>query len=79
MTYLGKPAEGNDLLMKRNFAPAADRLKAVIGRLKATPPLLTAMKANVTNPPREFTDLGVSIAKGSAGYGVDRAGPTARR
>jgi uncharacterized protein (DUF885 family) len=54
--------------MKRNFAPAADRLKAVIGRLKATPPLLAAMKANVANPPKEFTDLGVIIAKGSAGF-----------
>ena len=66
--YLGKPAEAIDLLMKRTFAPPADRLKAVIGRLKAAPPLLAAMKANVENPPKEFTDLGIIVAKGTVDY-----------
>ncbi len=66
--YLGKPAEGIDLLMKRSFAPEADRLRAVIGRLRAAPPLLAAMKANVKNPPKEFADLGLIVAKGSVGF-----------
>ena len=66
--YLGKPAEAIDLLMKRSFAPPADRLKFIIGRLKAAPPLLAAMKANVVNPPKEFTDLGIIVAKGSVGF-----------
>jgi uncharacterized protein (DUF885 family) len=66
--YLGKPAEGIDLLMKRSFAPPADRLKLVIGRLKAAPALLAAMKVNVANPPKEFTDLGIIVAKGSVGF-----------
>jgi len=68
VAYLGKPAEGIDLLMKRSFAPAPDRLKAIIGRLKAAPALLTAMKANVENPPKEFTDLAIIVAKGTAGF-----------
>ncbi|MDY3563256.1 DUF885 domain-containing protein [Gemmata sp. JC673] len=68
VVYLSKPAEGIDLLMKRSFAPPADRLKAVIGRLKAAPPLLAALRANVDNPPKEFTDLGVIVAKGSAQF-----------
>jgi hypothetical protein len=66
--YLGRPAEGIDLLIKRSFAPPAERLKAVIGRLKAAPPLLAAMKANVVNPPKEFTDLGIIVAKGSVSF-----------
>jgi uncharacterized protein (DUF885 family) len=66
--YLGKPAEGIDLLMKRSFAPPADRLRAVIGRLKAAPPVIAAMKANVQNPPKEFADLGLIVAKGSVGF-----------
>lgn len=66
--YLGKPAEGIDLLMKRTFAPAPERLKAIIGRLKAAPALLKAMKANVKNPPKEFADLGLIVAKGSVGF-----------
>jgi uncharacterized protein (DUF885 family) len=68
VVYLGKPAEGIDLLMKRSFAPPAERLRAVIGRLKAAPGLLTAMRANVENPPREFTDLGIIVAKGSVAF-----------
>jgi len=68
MIYLGKPAEGIDLLMKRTYAPAPERLKAIIGQLKAAPPLLAAMKANVETPPKEFADLGLIVAKGSAGF-----------
>src|SRR5262249_43125037 len=68
MVYLGKPAEGIDLLMKRKFAPSESRLRSVIGRLKAAPALFEAMRANIDNPPREFTDLGIIIAKGSVGF-----------
>jgi uncharacterized protein (DUF885 family) len=68
MIYLVQPAGGIDLVMKRTFASPEARLRSIIGRLKATPPLLAAMTANVENPPKEFTDLGLIIAKGSAGY-----------
>ncbi|OWK38720.1 DUF885 domain-containing protein [Fimbriiglobus ruber] len=68
VVYLGKPAEAIDLIMKRSFAPPADRLKSVIGRLKTAPAILAAMKTNVTNPPKEFADLGLIVAKGSMSY-----------
>ena len=71
MLYLGKPAEGIDLLMKRSFAPAPDRLKAVIGRLKAAPALVAAMKENVRNSPRELVDLGLIVAQGTIGFFKD--------
>jgi uncharacterized protein (DUF885 family) len=57
-----------DALMKRSFAPPADRLKSVVARLKATPAVLKAMRENVTNPPKEFTDLAVRMAGGSVGF-----------
>jgi uncharacterized protein (DUF885 family) len=66
--YLSKPAEGIDVLMKRSFAPPPDRLKLIIGRLKATPALVRAMRANLENPPKEFTDLGIIVAKGTADF-----------
>jgi len=66
--YLGKPAEGVDMLMKRSFAPPAERLRSIIGRLKASPALLMAMKANVENPPKEFVDLAIIVAKGSVSF-----------
>lgn len=68
MLYVGTPGSAIDNLMKRNFAPAAERLPSVIARLRATPALLSALRANVDNPPREFTDLAIRIAEGSVGF-----------
>ena len=68
VNYLGYSAGSIDLLMKRSFASPAERLKLVIGRLKATPAIFEAMKANVENPPKEFTDLGIIVAKGSVSF-----------
>ena len=68
MNYVGTPGGSVDGLMKRNFAAPVERLRSVIARLKATPALLTAMRANVKNPPKEFTDLAIIMADGSIGF-----------
>jgi len=68
MAYAVVPGSAVDGLMKRNFAPAADRLRSAIGRLRQVPALYTAARANIGNPPREFTDLAVRMTKGSAGF-----------
>jgi uncharacterized protein (DUF885 family) len=54
--------------MKRDFAPAPDRLRSVIARLQATPTMFEALRANVDNPPREFTDLAIRVGEGSVAY-----------
>ena len=68
MPYAGLPGGAVDGLMKRDFAPAPERLRSVIARLKAIPALFAAARANVQNPPKEFTDLAIRMAKGSAGF-----------
>jgi uncharacterized protein (DUF885 family) len=68
MGYVGKPAEAIDGLMKRDFAPAANRLRSVIARLKATPALYRALQANVDDPPKEFTDLALRMGEGSIAF-----------
>lgn len=68
MGYVGLPGNAVDLLMKRNFAPPAERLRSVTARLRGVPALMAAMRANVSNPPREFTDLAIRIAGGSVGF-----------
>jgi uncharacterized protein (DUF885 family) len=68
MIYVGAPAEAIDGLMKRDFAPAATRLRSVIARLKATPAMFVALRANVENPPQEFTDLAIRMGEGSIGF-----------
>jgi uncharacterized protein (DUF885 family) len=66
--YVAAPGGAVDLLMKRNFAPAKERLAGVTARLAAAPALIAAMKANVDNPPKEFTDLAIRVAGGSIGF-----------
>ena len=68
MGYVGLAGNAVDLLMKRSFAPPVERLRSVTARLRGVPALLLAMRANVTTPPREFTDLAIRIAGGSVGF-----------
>jgi uncharacterized protein (DUF885 family) len=68
MGYVGGPAGSIDQLMKRDFAPAATRLRSVIARLKAAPSMFEALRANVVNPPKEFTDLAIQMGQGSIGF-----------
>lgn len=68
MGYVGLPGGAIDVLMKRSFAPPADRLRSVTARLRRVPAVLEAMRANVDRPPREFTDLAVRMAGGSVGF-----------
>src|SRR5437762_4763494 len=46
----------------------AERLRSLVARLKVMPPIYDAAKANLVNPPKEFTDLAIRMSKGSVGY-----------
>jgi uncharacterized protein (DUF885 family) len=66
--YIELPGGAIDLLMKRNFAPAPERLRSVISRLRQVPQVMVDLKANMTVPPKEFTDIAIEEAKGSVGF-----------
>jgi uncharacterized protein (DUF885 family) len=68
MGYVMLPGGAIDGLIKRDFAPAAERLRAVIARERAVATTFTAARANLTRPPKEFTDLAIRMAKGSVGF-----------
>jgi uncharacterized protein (DUF885 family) len=68
MNYISTPASAIDGLMKRSFAPASERLRSVTARLEATPALFQALRTNVVDPPKEFTDLALHIGQGSVGF-----------
>ena len=68
MGYVMVPGNAVDLLIKLDFAPASDRLRSVIAREKAIPAVLEAAKRNLKEPPKEFTDLAIRMAKGSGGF-----------
>ncbi len=68
MIYAGQPGEAIDSLLKREFAPGRERIPAVVARMQGVPRIVDAMKANVRNPPREFTELALRMAQGSVSY-----------
>ncbi len=65
MHYIALAGGSIDLLIKRDFAPPSDRLRSVITRLKLIPLIYQAMKQNVSNSPKEFTDLAIRLSRGS--------------
>lgn len=68
MGYVSLPGGSIDGLMKRDFAPAHERLKSVIARLRQVPRIFAAAKENVKDPPKEFTDVALRTSKGSVGF-----------
>ena len=55
--YISDLSYGVFLIMRRNFAPAADRLRSVISREREIPRVLEAARQNVSNPPRVYTEV----------------------
>jgi uncharacterized protein (DUF885 family) len=55
-------------LVHRDFAPLAERLRAVIARERQIPILLAAGKANIEHPPREFVDIAIRNVAGSIDF-----------
>jgi uncharacterized protein (DUF885 family) len=74
MVYAGLPGGAIDALMKREFAPKQDRLRAMVSRLRGVPAVFAAARANVADPPKEFTEVALGMAKGTGGF---LAGPVA--
>lgn len=68
MFYAGLPGGAIDALIKRDFAPRKDRLRALIARLRGIPAIFAAGKANVADPPKEFTDVAIGRARGTSGF-----------
>ncbi len=51
-------------IMARNFAPPAERLKAVIARENQIPGVFAAARTNLNNPPRIYTDIAIEQIPG---------------
>jgi uncharacterized protein (DUF885 family) len=45
------------MIMRRNFAPQADRLRSVVAREREIPRVLEAARENISNPPRVYTQV----------------------
>ncbi|HEX2979859.1 MAG TPA: DUF885 domain-containing protein [Anaerolineaceae bacterium] len=60
--------EGMFNLVSRNFAPAEERLAALIARQKDVPQVLQCARENLANPPVEYTNQAIDQVKGSRSF-----------
>ncbi|HEY7387782.1 MAG TPA: DUF885 domain-containing protein [Bryobacteraceae bacterium] len=56
------------VVMSRNFAPAAERLKAVIARERLIPRVFTSARENLKNPPRIYTEIALEQLPGIVSF-----------
>ncbi len=56
-TYVSDLSYSVFVIMRRNFAPAAERLQSVIARERGIPRVLGEARRNVSNPPRVYTEV----------------------
>ena len=61
-------ASGVDNILKRNYAPIAARLDALIAREQQIPRLLAEARANLQNSPRIYTETAIAQVAGSIDY-----------
>src|SRR5437870_3616729 len=63
--YSGAVTSSIFSLMKRNFAPAAERLRSVVEREKQIPRALQQARSVLSNPPRIYTDIAIDQLPGN--------------
>jgi uncharacterized protein (DUF885 family) len=66
MLYASALTDGVHNLMAMESNPAPVRMRRIISKLRQTPTLLAAARANVTNPPRLFAERGASMMRGAS-------------
>ncbi|HXE91932.1 MAG TPA: DUF885 domain-containing protein [Terriglobales bacterium] len=66
--YAGSASYAVFVIMSRNYAPPAERLRAVIARLRRMPAVFQAARANLRNPPRIYTEIALQQLPGITGF-----------
>jgi uncharacterized protein (DUF885 family) len=66
MIYASALSDGVHNLMTMESAPAAERARRVIAKLKGTPNLLAAARENIVDPPKVMAERGVRMLKGAS-------------
>ncbi|MGE5244563.1 MAG: DUF885 domain-containing protein [Betaproteobacteria bacterium] len=67
-TYSGGITNAAYVIMKRSYAPPADRLKALVARERKMPGALAEARRNLDNPPRIYTEIAIEQIDGNIGF-----------
>jgi uncharacterized protein (DUF885 family) len=66
--YSGGVTNAAYVIMKRKFAPAADRLRSLIARERRMPAFLDLARTNLTTPVRIFTEIAIEQIDGNISF-----------
>lgn len=66
--YSGGITNAAYVIMKRSFAPAADRLKSLIARERLMPSTLDEAHKNLDNPPKIYTQIAIEQIDGNISF-----------
>ena len=84
MVYASALSDGVHNLITMENAPARDRMRLIISKVRTLPAFLSAARTNIVNPPRLFAERGVVMMKGASGmidkdvmlaFGAERGTP----
>ncbi len=67
-SYSGAITNAAFTLIKRNFAPPADRLTALIARERLMPAVLVEARKNLANPPEVYTRIAIEQIDGNIAF-----------
>jgi hypothetical protein len=67
-TYSSGASSAAFVIMARKFAPAADRLRALIERERQMPKLFAEARRNLKNPPRIYTEIALEQLPGNISF-----------
>jgi uncharacterized protein (DUF885 family) len=66
--YSGGITNAAYTIMKRNFAPPADRLKSLVARERLMPATLVEARKNLANPPKIYTQIAIEQIDGNISF-----------
>lgn len=66
--YSGAITNAAYVIMKRNFAPPADRLRAMIARERLMPATLAEARKNLANPPKIYAQIAIEQIDGNIAF-----------
>jgi uncharacterized protein (DUF885 family) len=64
LVYTGVLGNGLDPLVTRSFAPHAERMRSLVGRLRGVPSIVEAAKARLAHPPKVHTETAIEQNRG---------------
>ena len=62
--YISNSTESIFVIIKRNYAPPAERLRSVIAREQQIPKVLAQARENLANPPKVYTEIAIEQMPG---------------